>query len=734
MHYLFANRSLALAILISLMCCAPAYAEKLSLPLYKVFPVAKAVDLRCSSAEYSVQIPMPKRWSVKKAVLRFDYINSSALLKQNSQLIVSLNDSPLAQLKLDPLAPNGYAEVELPGDLLIPGYNALSFKVTQHYTLGCETPCAPELWTRLKLDEAQISFEYEWDTAPLSLSALPDLIFDPKIFPEAHLHLITQNITEDTLTPAGIVASGAALRFEYRKTLFSLSDQVSKGMDNILVGEKDFVEGFLNNLGVNIKVEGPVLKLVHLPAKNEDGGLTVDPSHVLLVVAGRNADEIILAAETMSILSIPFPDSDEMKVSEFALPEISLYEGKQMLVADEQYPFKKLDFKNHTFSGLNPTAEDLTFRLPPDFFIKPNQQATVSLDFSYGAGMKSDSALNILLNGEFVSTARLDNQNGGLITDYRIGLPTFLFKAGTNVLSFQPQMTPLYAEHCHFLQTGNLQLTLYNSSYLEFPPMPHRIELPRLDLFFLNGFPYTRWPDGFETLIVLNEANQATANAVLNLIGMVTQKNGYPLFGIRVGVDPKEKWDKEIILVGRAGAVPPEYYEKAPLKLGETSKVPYPVYQNWDIHTAMSWSQQASGMSSEKGIIMQFPSPFMEGRTATLITAASAEGVERLGRALLEPKVQGGVNGDLVFVDYVVDKFKQVKFGDGADFKVTALTAGKSYVTGKGGKISLINYYLSSYPWLYWLLLVAILLIIAVISYITLRRRRKRRLTPNARR
>lgn len=732
MYNLIKIKFLVLAALASILFSFPVYAETLNLPLYKVAPGIKAVDLHCNASEYQMQIAIPKRWQIKKAVLRFDYTNSSSLLKQNSQLTVSLNNTPLAQLKLDPLAPNGFAEVELPVTLLPPGYNTLNFSATQHYTQGCEQPCASELWTRLKLDEASLSFEYEWDTVPLRLSELSELIFDPKIMNEAHLHLITENIKDEgTLTPASIVASGAALRFDYRKTVFTLSNQVTEGMDNILVGEKGFVEGFLKDLGVSMTVEGPTLKLVHLPIKSEKGELTLDSRHVLLVVTGRNADEIKLAAETMSILTIPFPDTDEMKVNEFALPEIDLYEGKQMVTAGEKYPFKKMNFKNRTFAGLDPAPEDITFRLPPDFLIKQNQQATLSLDFSFGAGMKSDSAINILLNGVFVATARLDNPNGGLISNYLLSLPTFLFKGGTNVLSFRPKMTPLFAEHCHFLQTGNLQASLFDTSFLEFPPMPHRIELPRLDLLFLNGFPYTRWPDGFDTLLILSEANSASANAALNLIGMMTQKNGYPLFGIRVSTDIQEKWDKEIILVGRADTIPSEYYAKAPLQLGDINKVPYPVYQNWDIHKGMSWSQQASGMNSEKGIIMQFASPFEEGHAVTLFTATTDEGVERLGNALLDPTVQAVVKGDLVFVEYVINKFNQVKFGNGADFKITALNAGTSFVTGKGGNISAVSYYLSSYPWLYWLLISTMILTIAVITYFILRHRRKQRLSPN---
>jgi Bacterial cellulose synthase subunit. len=244
MFNLLTTRLLALAVLAFFLFCQPAHADELTVPLYKIAPIFKAVDLRCTSGEFNLQIPIPKRWAIKKAVLRFGYINSSALLKQNSQLVVALNDTPLAQLKLDPLAPNGYAEVELPGAMLAPGYNTLNFKVNQHYTLNCETPCAPELWTSLKLEDALITFDYDLDSVPLKLSALSELIFDPTTIPEARLHLITENLTENALTSAGIVTSGAAQRFDYRKTVFSLSNQVTEGMDNILVGEKAFVEGF----------------------------------------------------------------------------------------------------------------------------------------------------------------------------------------------------------------------------------------------------------------------------------------------------------------------------------------------------------------------------------------------------------------------------------------------------------------------------------------------------------
>ena len=146
------------------------YAKQITIPLYEIYPV-EAIDLRCIESKYDVQIAIPERWNVNSAQIEFGYTNSASLIRKNSQLVVRLNGTPLAQLKLDPNAPEGVAEIDLPKILLQPGYNMLSFSVSQHYSNQCEMPCAPELWTRLKLDQAMVTIDYDLKEVPTQLSA-----------------------------------------------------------------------------------------------------------------------------------------------------------------------------------------------------------------------------------------------------------------------------------------------------------------------------------------------------------------------------------------------------------------------------------------------------------------------------------------------------------------------------------------------------------------------------------
>ncbi len=128
---------------------------------------------------------------------------------------------------------------------------------------------------------------------------------------------------------------------------------------------------------------------LRLPA----GAGRTDQFHSLLVVSGKTSDEIKLAAETLTGMTIPFPGTDEMTAFEFTLPEITLYGGRLVLTADKDYAFKMLNLATHTFEGFNPAPMNLIFRLPVDFLIKQNQYAVVSLNFTYGAGMRPDSAI-----------------------------------------------------------------------------------------------------------------------------------------------------------------------------------------------------------------------------------------------------------------------------------------------------------------------------------------------------
>lgn len=690
--------------------------EVLRIPLSKLAP-AKTVDLKCSSASHNLMIPIPERWRSEKAVLSFNYVNSMGLLANKSRLALKVNDYPVAQVNLNPSAPEGSVRLSIPPFLLEPGYNKIGFQVSQHYTLDCENPCAPDLWTTLKLDQAFFEMDYTLKPIPLKLSAINGLLFDPKISPHGAVNIVLKETSPELLTIAAILASGVARRFDYRQVSFTVSDTVKPGSDNLLLGDRDFVQGFLRSKGIGPpEIQGPYLKILHLPGAGPGGEGRVDPNHALIVVSGLIADHLKLAAETFAIMSTSLPNADEMLVTGFTLPDITMYSGRLVITPDKQYTFKNLDVRSHTFKGLNPSSSEIAFRLPVDFLVKPNVYANLSLYFAYGAALRSDSALNISLNGQLIRAIHLDNIKGDTIEGYKIKIPTYMFKPGDNILRFEPVLTPSSGKACELIQDANLFITIFENSTFSFPPMPHLTDLPRIELLMLSGFPFTRWPDGHESMIYLTNNNLPTINSALNLIGMITQKNGYPLIEVKVTYTDPKRFDGELIVVGDVNTIPETYKKAAPLTLTKESTVPHPVIRSWNDEVTLAYSQQISEFKPGKGVLMEFLSPFTEGRTVLLATAATSEDLQALSRALLEPGVQSKSEGGLVLIDL-----------SPPDYTVSSLQVGKRYFSGKTGKVSLIDRYLFFYPWLYYIAVAAVIIALGLVLFYLLKRYRARR-------
>lgn len=690
-------------------------AQTALMPLHKLSS-EEALELRCVQGEQGLSVPIAERWDISGARLEIRYTNSISLIKDISQLAVKWNGYTIGQIHLDPLSPEGTLSVDIPADLIQAGYNDLSFSVSQHYLNQCENYCSSNLWTSISLKDSELVLDYDLRPVPMSLLTISDFLFDAKIFPYGKVNIIAEDRLSESITLTAVVASGVARRFDYRKVMFSMSDGVRDGYDNVLVGDKDFVESVMSGYGVDlVGVDGPFIKILPLPA--HEG--VVDNTHALVIVAGMDDAQIKIAAETFANMTFPYPGGDEMKVTGFSMPEIPLYGGRLVLKSDKQYSFKTLKFDTTTFSGLNPSTKKITFRLPADFLIRHNQTARVLLSYAYGAGLMEESALNVIINGNHVRAILLDNKKGEFIENYRLDIPTYLFKPGTNVLEFSPTLKT-FAKECDIIHAGNLFLTIFDVSTLYFPSMSHFVELPNIELFMLNGFPLTRWPDGYESMVYLTKTDDATISTALDLIGLITQKNGYPLFGISMSTEQPLDWEGELMVIGPEKSIPDAFKENAPLKLMSEAVVSYPVVASWEDEVSFALSRQKSEMGMGYGAVMQYQSALKKGRSVFLVTAADSGELRKLGLALLDSGVQSNSKGDLSFIRLTPP-----------EYEVYSVSVGEKFFTGKLGKISSIELFLHSNPYLYYTAIAALIFFSGWLLFFILKRR-KLRLMKNA--
>jgi len=690
-----------------------ACAETITLPLQK-FTALSTMEVRCSHGTQSLSIPIPDRWKLRKAVLSLRYTVSNNLIGDLSQMKIKINDEPIAQTKLNPQGPSVSAEFQIPLVYMTPGYNTIDFEVVQHYLRGqCELACAPDLWTNISLMESTLQIDYDLKPLPLKLGEVTGLIFDPKQFPEATVNIVTENVTRDSVTLAGIVASGIARRFDYRKVKFGYSNRIKQGMDNVLIGSEEFAasQGFSSSQ-TSVSSSAGTLKISHLPA----GDGLVDDKHALLFITGDKPETLKVVAETLASMTLPYPGTEEMSSHGFSMSDITMYSGRQTLTADKIYDFKTLNQPTYSFEGLNPNPIILSFRLPPDFLIKQNQYAKISLNLSYGTGLRPGSGINVVVNDKPLRAIQLDNVGGSYVDGYQVDMPTHLFKPGANTISFSPFFNMQGLQLCDAVRHDGLFATIYENSTLYFPHMPHFVELPKIELFALNGFPFTRWPDGYETMIYLPQQDAASIEAALNVMGMITQKNGFPLFSSVIRFEEPKGWGGELLVIGNASSIPKPIMEAAPIGFTGITNVPYPISRGWDSEAAISNTKQQSGLGYGIGAIMEFESIYKKGRSIMLMTAGNSEDLRVLSDALLEPNVQGRLKGDLALIELTAPKYK-----------VTAMSTGKKYTTGDKGDVSMIESFLHKYLYVFYGLIAAFIVALALFIYWILRRHRAKR-------
>ena len=471
--------------------------------LREFMPRPAPITLHDTYDRKPLSIPIASRLDVTQAKLHLVFTNSTALLPGRSQLQVLMNDAVVAQLGLNPSAPEVVADISIPVALLKYGYNTLAFAAAQHYTNGCEDPGAPELWTQI--DTIQSTFTIIGHRVPLhpTLADLSELlgpgIGDTRQFlflaPSAHMD-------DQELRWGAILAEAVGLRLHYVSSAIrataakraanpapnasapELDESGLVGRDTVLFGTRAELAPFLP-AAIQREISNAFLGIYPLSS---------DPTHFLLLVSGKTPGQTTRAAAALAVMDSAISNAPTALIDRlFLRPDAYFYPNNLMRPA-ETYRFSDLGFATKTVRGSVPVRFKLNFTLEPDLYEPESANVELLLNFAYGANLRADSATSIYLNGEFNQAIRLDNQNGAVLRDYRIYIPLRDFRPGSNQLTFEVVMVPLITSvgtKCEQQRVNNLLFTLFDSSRIIMPLADHYTAQPDLSLFVHTGFPYS---------------------------------------------------------------------------------------------------------------------------------------------------------------------------------------------------------------------------------------------------
>lgn len=490
------------------------------------------IELRGARGARRLAIPVSPRYALEAAHLELTYTRSLAL-NRRSQLAVSVNGRIYAQLPLAGEGTEQLARISLPERALRAGYPELELRAAQHYTDDCEDPDAPELYTQIDAEDSALLIKASRRPLAPSLARL-DEIFDRRLWLRQYpleLFLPSTRATPALLDAAAVTVQAVAAKLQYLPMRVQVSHLARPtaasaagarfpalrlqqgGWDAVVLGTREMLTPHLHP-SLTAQIRSPYLGL--FPSDQ-------DPTRYILVVSGRTVNEVMHAARALN-LDASLPDAPEVALREVKLPPFARIEPS----ATQRQRFDQLGQPTASFQRTPFAHMAIKFWALRDWLDPAAPYVELTLNYAYGAGLDQRSALNVILNGQFVQALRLDDPAGAQVRGARVRLPAIALRDGLNELRLEASLHGLDpGGACTQRFYDHLRLTIYQDSYIELPPLTGRVRFPDLAILASTALPYA---DLRQTQrLYLTDASAATLSATLSWVGKLRQVARAPL-------------------------------------------------------------------------------------------------------------------------------------------------------------------------------------------------------------
>jgi cellulose synthase (UDP-forming) len=454
----------------------------------------------------------------------------------NGTLIASLpSPSKTADIQ-DALA----ATISLPAELLVRS-NVLGFQFIGHYTRDCEDPANTVLWARV---EPNSTVELSGSLLPLSddLKILPLPFYDDEL-KDAYTavpFVFAEQPSLPSLQAAGILASwfGVLAKTHLLTVPVKVTNTLPPG--NVVV----FIERPSDApQGLNLDIDGPTIAVRTNPS---------DSYGKVLVIAGNDATQLVTAARALALQNTIL-QGRTARITNFDLPAPREADDAPLwLRTDRISPlWNYSDNAELQSDGSGPLPVYL--RLPPDLYYGDRSAVPLSIDYRYNAiPLSNGSTLRVTANGTLVNELPLphaDNPKKSL--SYTAAVPITSLRPFANTFLFNFYFQIAKTGHCEDTPPINLQGAVLRSSHLDLRGLDHWAAMPNLELFANAGFPFTRFADLAQTMVVMPAApSEKEIGLYLTLMTYFAGQTGYPALRLNVGDASGLGKDLDYLVIG----------------------------------------------------------------------------------------------------------------------------------------------------------------------------------------
>lgn len=600
--------------------------------------VGNRFRLRGVYAESRLGFTRPRSWKVQsvKALIRFQH--SPALIASRSNLTLRVNGTSIGSVPLNRKASQvGQASFTIPANL-IQDYNELILVAQQNNDPKCSNPSDTTLWTEI-LPDSKLIFGYQAQAIPLNLSRYPYPFFDDLSLDNNRLAYLLPKTNEAWLTAAPRLQAALGRLADFRP----IDTRIVKALNGVKSNERLIIIGTpsdqpaLKSLTLPFKIANNQLLDGNKSPLAEDVGVvmlatTQKGSVPVLVITGNGAKGVEKAAQflvqpdttkigTGAAIVVndlkPIPSPSPRNWPRY-LPEKNAFSLQEIKKQANGKPIEDITVRG---SGAPPIEID--FRaLPDDQFVRGSY---MTLNYSYGPQVNPrTSALEVLLDNNFIGGARLNSENGEMRQSLKVDLPANLIKP-TSKLQVAFRLNPREPGICGDVTDQQLTGTLHSDTSFNLNRQMS-VELPNLELL-QSGFPFAAPQDlSMTTLVVPKDPTDTDLLTLLTFserLGRLSQAESVQLTAYTADVLPAEV-RKQNHLVG----------------IGTREKNPFrEALESGNFKLSEAFSRQANqaniqALADEQGVIKEVLNNENSERVILALSGQTEQGLEKVQQVI----------------------------------------------------------------------------------------------------
>ncbi len=655
---------------------------------------------------------------VTSAELLLAYSHTKSLPLDPLYLEVMVNGEVVESLPLKRMTASGVEKIVKINPFLLSDYNTLSFRV-----VGDSKECdhQPETNVAVMINQRSLlSMKERRLRLPNELGRLPLPFFDPR--DQSRLSIafgFSDSPDQEVLEAAATVSSWLGALAAYRGASFSAAlGEMPEGNSIVLATLTD--KPYWLSMP---PLQGPTLRLMSHPK---------DPYSKILLVLGRNSEELKIAAQAVALDSDQLGGDEALIENGVLAPKRPPYDAPKWLASHQPV---------HT-DGMS----SLNFMLPPDIFLWRSDGIPMDLVYRYTPRAVDDpSEIQVNFNGAYIDSFPLNmekardpfsEETGGPVEKHaRIYLPASKIGSYNRIdlyLNDRLNGGQERASRCgegFVAATSDDDFKVDGGFTVDLSSFHHYTLLPNLAKFANQGYPFNIYSDLSETAIVMPvQISPTSVSAYLTLVGHLASASGGVATGIHVigssQVDDYADYDLIVLgaeseqpLVSRWASLFPADLENPGQLMDQLSildewKARYLGDQKWFEHKK-AFQVLSEGKGSDASILTAFESPLKTGRSVVVISSYKKGRYAEMVYALLDPDLVSQVQGDLSILK-------------GKD--IDAFSLGTAYAVGDLPWLTKIYWYISKRPMLLFVLMVLAIVLLGVQSHGALKNQARQRL------